>query len=223
MDEQARWRVSPASALAELAPPFAPNPWRSIWFSPRLTVRQLIEADGRPSWVPVFFLACLAGVLNVLNEQWANGQLHVPILAGTLATLVAVGLAGQFAGAWFLGVYGRWRGGVGTAQQLRIAYGWSGAPGAICFLIWPLVWIANGGPVRGFPSMQTGGQILAGVLYALTIITPWWSLVLGIAAVASVHRFSVWRAIECVVCVMFAVMTAFVIFALGIAGMRAVV
>ena len=57
METDPRWRVSAASAAAEevqsrAAPAEVPaelNPWRTIWFSPRVTVRYLIDAREPPS------------------------------------------------------------------------------------------------------------------------------------------------------------------------------
>ena len=55
MDQQARWHVSPASAVAaQDAPepePAPVNPWRGMWRSPQRTVRGLMAWEGRPSWI----------------------------------------------------------------------------------------------------------------------------------------------------------------------------
>jgi hypothetical protein len=45
-----------------------PTPWRTIWFSPRITIRRLIEADVRSSWVPVIVLAVTVLLLEFVQS-----------------------------------------------------------------------------------------------------------------------------------------------------------
>ena len=92
MEPDARWRVSSASATAEVAPT-EPNPWRTIWFSPRQTIRELLATDNRRSWLPPFLLFLLGNQLAQVNDLWAQGQVSLPVVVvgGSLGAALAFG------------------------------------------------------------------------------------------------------------------------------------
>src|SRR5215204_3538395 len=72
-DSESRWRVSAASAedapeTAETPPPIPLNPWLTMWWAPRRTVRSLVASEERPSWIPVVALAGInSSLLWLLN------------------------------------------------------------------------------------------------------------------------------------------------------------
>lgn len=55
------------------APPAA-RPWRTIWLSPRRTMRAILDGELRPTWVPVVGLASLNGALATIAVTLAEVQ-----------------------------------------------------------------------------------------------------------------------------------------------------
>ena len=196
LETETRWRVSAAS-MADQADTRELPPWRTIWFSPRRTIRRLLDTEPAPDWMP------LAGLyLGVLCLSVVNTWLQFPSTTGAdLIRLFALALAMWMTwlgpGMALLARYGRLRGGNGTTQQLRLAAVWCNVPvivGGLCLI--PL-WISTGG--AGFRLTRDELQpVIPTVLYLLTELSGYWTAILYIVAVAEVHQFSKWRAFESV-------------------------
>ena len=203
METDPRWRVSAASAAAEevqsrAAPAEVPaelNPWRTIWFSPRVTVRYLIDAEEPPGWVPVFALGTIGSLLDTVNSWWhaSAGQLFQ-----NLALAMLFGILGIWLSPVFMAFYGRRRGGVGRSSQIRVAYAWSSVPIVVGAVGWAPLWLAGG---VGYEMNAPGdsSQLVLDLIHLGILATFVWNLVILVAGLAEIHRFSVWRAIETVI------------------------
>ena len=226
METESRWRVSPASAdipADSLAAQGLAAPWRTIWFSPRRTIRQLLAMEDPPSWTPVYAVAVLAGWMDSVNSYWANGRLSAVVLVGLTALYIALVPLSLWLSTWFLAVYGRWRGGRGTAGQLRLAFGWSTAPLAITVVCWGLIWVLNGGPIDDDLAAESAGQIAALLLYFVIGVAQLWAGILCVPAIAEAHRFSLGKAFEAIVCTaVAAVLVLLASLALSVGALRAV-
>jgi hypothetical protein len=116
MESESRWRVSPASAAQASDIPdapelTAPNPWRTMWFSPRWTIRRIVDAEVRPSWVPVVALAILNGAIRSLqlepkDNSFSAAQSFYPVVIGGAQFVFAI-----VVGPILLAVVGGWLGG----------------------------------------------------------------------------------------------------------------
>jgi hypothetical protein len=212
-DIESRWRVSAASAT-DLPQPDAPSLWRTIWLSPRLTMRALINAEHPANWMPVYLLATLGAWLDMINTYWALERLSLPAVLRSAGIACVAGFAMLWTLAWVQGEFGRFRGGTGTARQLRMAFGWAYAPMLVSALCWVPIWAVSRGPFIEEAAVHSPSQVLAWIFYLYTAVAPWWSLILLVAAVAEVHRFSLWRSIDSLACALFVIfMTGFVVFA----------
>jgi hypothetical protein len=203
METDPRWRVSAASAAEEEVQsraaaaevPAELNPWRTIWFSPRVTVRYLIDAEEPPGWVPVFALGTIGSLLDTVNTWWhaSAGQLFQNLALATL-----FGILGIWLGPVFMAFYGRRRGGVGRSNQIRVAYAWSSVPIVVGAVGWLPLWLAGG---VGYEMNAPGDSSTLGLdlIHFGILATFVWNLVILVAGIAEIHRFSVWRAIETVI------------------------
>src|SRR5687768_14341988 len=95
------------------------RPWRTIWFSPRRTMRELLASDVRPAWTLVVSLAALHGALATLAGLAARGELSVgqaamPTIIGVLQVFFGV-LIGPF----LLAFSGGWFGGQADPDEIR--------------------------------------------------------------------------------------------------------
>ena len=133
----------------EVASGPGPSPWRTVWFSPRLTMRRVLAAEPRPSWTAVIALAALHQVFSSLQVDPVSGAFSanrsaMPAILGALQIVFGV-LVGPF----LLAFVGSWLSGEADADDLRHAVAWSYVPHAIFGLLWIPILIAFGGPPAG--------------------------------------------------------------------------
>ena len=173
----------------------APSPWRTMWFSPRLTVRRILDNEVRPSWVAVVALATVGLAFRSLQLD-ETGALSasrsmMPVLIEILQTIFGV-LIGPF----LLAIVGEWLGGEADASDLRHAVAWSYVPVAACSLLWIPILLTIG--TRAFSTNvdQFVGLEWLGVALMLVVnIGHVWSVPLMVGAVAAAQRFSIAKAI----------------------------
>jgi len=178
--------------------PALPNPWRTIWFSPRRTIRAIIDREDRPSFVGVIALAAVHQVLASLQIEPDDGTFSASRSAMPIAMGVIQLVFGILVGPFLLAFVGGWLGGEGDPADIRQGVAWSYVPHAIGGLFLIPVLIAYGGP----PSMEgpaTTVQWLAVPFALASLALTVWSGVLHVITLAEVNRFSILRAIACVV------------------------
>ena len=180
----------------------APRPWRTIWFSPRRTIRALVDADVRPSWVPVVALAVLHQVLaSILGVMAPDGTISsaratMPAIIGGLQVIFGV-LVGPF----ILAFTGGWFGGDADPDEIRQSVAWSYAPVAVATIFPVLIFALNTSLPR--ESIAAGEVTASGIGVALILLGSIvvyfavlvWAVVLQVATLAEVQRFSILRAI----------------------------
>lgn len=182
------------------------NPWYSLWFRPRKTIRQLLDTAYDEK--TLHKLVAVAGICSVINscESKSIGD----ILGTGYTTMVIVVLMALVLGpiGGYIGLYiesgliswtGKWIGGQGSDKDIRTAIAWSNVP-----LIWGLILIVlelilfgNEMFTKATPNIDS--NIFLGLLFALFMMADFiiaiWYLCIGIACLAEAQRFSVWRAI----------------------------
>ncbi len=170
-----------------------PNPWHTIWLSPRRTIRQIVDAEVRPSWAPVIALTALHQALMSLRAgpdgTLSFGDAVMPIVMGVVQLVFGI-LVGPF----LLAFVGGWLGGDADPVDIRQSVAWSNVPYAIAGLAWIPVLIAY----RGLPSAagtQNALQWLATPFAVAPFLGGLWTLVLQVITLAEVQRFSIVRAL----------------------------
>lgn len=197
------------------------TPWRTIWFSPRRTIRGILEAEVRPSWVPVVALAMLDAILQIANLAgtrligWRLWLLAVVV--AVCAMVMSIGL-----GPPVLSWHGRWRGGVGTTRDIRQSMAWSYAPLAVTAACWIPLWVATGGASYDYGSdLHPVIRAVTLPLYvAADLVAPIWAVGLAAVMLAEVQRYSIWRALDGLVLVAF--ITALVVLFTGLVFLAAI-
>jgi hypothetical protein len=187
----------PVDTLPVAAAP--PNPWRTMWFSPRVTMRRLLEAETRPSWIPVVALAAVSSALSSMQLDEAGAlsasRSAMPVIIGSLQVIFGV-LVGPF----LLAFVGGWLGGEADPADIREVLAWSYVPIAVGSVLWiPLV-LTLGTRAFGTDSEPlTGLQWLSVPLLLGIGVSYLWSLPLMVGGLAAVQRFSIGKAILCLV------------------------
>ena len=177
-----------------------PNPWRTIWLSPRITIRRLLEADVRPGWVPVVALTALASAFAATQVDPDSGTFSfarsmMPVILG-----IAQVIFGVVIGPFLLAFVGGWLGGEADPADIREAVAWSYVPVAVATVAWLPLLLAYGS--RAFTadlSPATPAQWAALPALLVLFATNLWSLVLLVATLAEVQRFSIAKAIACLI------------------------
>jgi Yip1 domain len=174
------------------------NPWLSIWFYPRDTIRWVVQNDPHKH---VTLLICLGGILQMVDRATTKNLGDVLPLSGVLAVIVLVGpILGLF-GTWLLThgirITGFWLGGKGDRRLIRAATAWASVP-VLTTLVTTGIYMSLLGR-EGFqsstpylntqPWLQTTVNIIGWIELTLTI----WSLLLQCNTIAEVQGFrSAW-------------------------------
>jgi len=182
------------------------NPWLSIWFHPRRTIRYIVETNPTEK---VHLLAALAGMVNLLDRamrgSWGDGMAWYLILIliavfGSLAGIVGVYIGGEI----FRWVGGK-LGGVATSQQVRAAIAWSYLPGIVSVIPVFIYILAvrqeaftSATPRLDALAAQSPGfsflMIFVGVwLVVIGVVLGVWQFVLLSKTLGEVLGFSSWR------------------------------
>ena len=183
------------------------NPWLSIWFRPRATIRYIVDTD--PAY-RVHLLAVLYGLVqgldSAINRSLGDlfpwyGVLLLVLIAGSLVG----GLLNLYVGSAILWWVGRKLGGRGTFDEVRAAYAWSFLPviaGGIFFVPYFLIFrgesFTSATPRVDALMSQSSAflfiMIAVGIWMVVgSIVLTIWQLVILSKTLAEVHGFSAWR------------------------------
>jgi len=74
--------------------PALPSPWLTTWFSPRRTIRRIVDAEAPPGWWPVIALALLGQVFALMQfDTYSQPETEMPL---ALVPLMLAALVGVF-------------------------------------------------------------------------------------------------------------------------------
>lgn len=113
------------------------HPFLTIWFSPRTTVRHLL--DHHPQY-GVLLLACIAGIGRVLDRASARDFGDRMPLGVILALALVFGPLGGLFSLWLFSHLirwtGSWIGGTADRQSLKTAMTWAMIPSIVSLVLW---------------------------------------------------------------------------------------
>jgi Yip1 domain len=178
---------------ATVAP--GPRPWRTIWFSPRVTIRSVLETAERPTWIPVVALAVASSVISA-SQADESGAFSVsrsvmPMILGALNLVYGVIIA-PFVAA----IVGGWLGGEADPSKLREAIAWSYVPIAASSALWIPILLMLG--MRAFaagPEPLAGFELIGAVFLIVIAASYIWSIPLQVGGLAAAQRFSIGKGI----------------------------
>lgn len=179
----------------------APNPWRTVWFSPRRTIREIVAAEERPNWIPVVVLTALVAGARALQVEPAEGTISGSRSMMPLIISMAQVVFGVLVGPFLLAFVGGWLGGEADPDELRHVVVWSQLPNiAAAAITLPVMLMMFGARALAPATLTADGlsmwPALAVIVLALVEIgAVCWGFVLHTGMLAEVQRFSVWRAL----------------------------
>lgn len=165
-----------------------------VWFRPRASVRQGIEARRH---VLAFVLLGLGGAVSALLDDgwlgaWAEGRFGYAAFVAALIVggTIVVGAVSAALYAWV----GRRFGGSGRSDDLLVVTGFAQVPSISVLPVILLALILFGPELVTAPE---GAGVVALVLLAAGVLVPMalWSLVVWVAGIAEAHRIGIGRAL----------------------------
>jgi hypothetical protein len=187
------------------------SPWVTMLFSPRATIRHIIDT-GRGGEVSllvvlsgvVFGLARMADRSAGEKEDLSTIIIFSAILGPILNSLMFV------IGSALLRGTGSWLGGRASTPEIRAAMAWSTVPVIYGLPLW-VVMIALMGRelfMKAYPSTESNAMlaITLTVLMVLFLGLEVWMVVLFLASLSEVQGFSVWKALANTMLVLLAVL-----------------
>ena len=176
------------------------NPLLTIWFSPRETIKTVLLKDTHNY---IYLFVVTAGILNILaNASDKNlgekASMQVIFLSAILAGPVLMYIS-IVVWSWLLSVTGKWLGGIAHTHELRVANFWGCVPSAVELLIY-LVIIALAGKELFVADADIFGDnyFMASLvmgLFGAYLVATGWRIVLTVALIAEVQKFSILRAL----------------------------
>jgi hypothetical protein len=184
MDEQ-QFEVNQDAVPEEPTPG---NPFTSIFFHPRRTIRCIVNKDVTHH---VLLLFILSTMVDLFINVWGKNSATMSIGTALAGSIVAGCIIGYFA-LKFLGMLyawtGSWFGGQASRDEIRAALAWTKMPTFVFLGFW-ILHIAAFRFVRSEDIMMGIDFAFWGIAAVLGI----WSLFMVCHAVGEVHQFSAWK------------------------------
>ena len=180
----------------------APSPLKTIWTTPRETVRRIIERD--PAY-GVILITCLLGLdrslSNAMNRNLGDrfSTSSILLLACVLGPLG--GLLTLWIGSYLIRWTGTWLGGTASRAHLRTAMAWSGIPALVAMPLWIPELLVFGSELFTAETSRIDDSpaklaLLVG-FSLIELVLGIWSFVLLCHTVAEVQTYrSAWRALS---------------------------
>ena len=178
----------------------APNPFISIWTSPRDTIRRIVEHDPEHK---VLLITCLAGIANLLGE-YSSKSMGDRYEVTTLLILSVIlgpifGVIGLYVGAWLIRLTGKWVGGKASLEHLRTSIAWANVPMIMVLVLFIPEFLIYGPDLfttEMYSVISSDAMYYSFMGFMLLEFTlAVWSLVILIKGVAQVQGFSSWVAL----------------------------
>ena len=178
------------------APGHEVNPWTSIWIKPRATVRSAIS--NKPMKFAII-LASIAGVTQLLDRAMDK---DLGDSMSTMAILLLAILAGPILGliGWWISsgvayIVGKWVGGIGSFEEMKMAVGLSSIPIVVSIGLYLLDLLFLGDAL--FMDVEVSMFQFLWLLFSVicSAVLSVWSIVILIKGIAEVHLFSSWKAV----------------------------
>lgn len=189
----------PFAMLRDRGPVEEVNPFVSIWFRPRVTVRWIVHSNPT---LHLWLLAGLAGIADSFDNAVDRDAGDVMSLPAILALVIALGplfgIVQILIYAALIRWTGKWLGGIAESEDVRAALAWGGMPAVASLLLWAIQISLFGNTVfeSGDPLLKQTG-FLDVVSFLITLgeaILGIWYLVLVCNTVAEVQGYqSAWK------------------------------
>lgn len=181
--------------------------WLRIFLKPRSTFRYVVEHTSMnyATWIAVVF-----GVLSMLTSSMENSR---SIVVDILVAITLGSVTGLI--IWLIGYklnfhIGRWFGGTGSKEEMKIATAWAFIPSITgTVLVYLPMTAIYGDSSFYYGNLDYPFQAMILLLGELMGVL---SLIINIIAISEIHKLSIWKSVMvCIIPGVFLVMFAGVI------------
>ncbi len=175
-------------------------PWKTIWFSPKKTVEQIVLTNKRRGLHLLAFLYGFAFCLGLARSMFLGtsySALFIFIASAILAWPIGYAIL-SVSSALFYWI-GKWFKGTATFCEVRAAIFWSNAPSLITAISWMALVGYFGGVVftQEFMVMHAskGQLVFAQIVSVVQMAMGVWGIVIFLSGYSQVEGFSRWMAL----------------------------
>lgn len=168
------------------------NPWLCMWFSPRKTIRWVVDHNPKYGVIWLSGIYVLQSLLFYLNF-WSLGLRASPyvLLIPSLLLSPALGFVWVMFYGWILRFTGRWLGGKAFPSHVRAALAWSRLPLILSLLVWLFLWKLD--PKNLF--IQYGPGLISEIFMSSLFLVEGWAFVLFVQSLSVIQDFGITRTI----------------------------
>ncbi|MBE1556110.1 Yip1 family protein [Sporosarcina limicola] len=177
------------------------NPWLSVWVKPRKTMRYVIETKSMQYMLIVVLISGVIDILDKASNKNLGDSFALPLII--LMALVLGPLFGWIGWWTSSGIsywVGKWFGGQGSFDDLRMAFAVSYIPLVLLGVFWIFdILIVGAALFTEAPEVPYSQIVWLIIRSIISVIVGIWSTVILINTVAEAHRFSAWKAFATII------------------------
>lgn len=180
--------------------PLGINPWITIWYKPRDTIRKIVNFNPKYQFLILSFFYGLPTLFHLAQNYSLAEQYDIAgivIVALVLATFV--GMLGITIASALLYWTGKWIGGNAKYIKVRTAVSWSNVPNIIAIVVWAIFIYFFGEQVfiESFNELDFTGPnftLAAGGFFIQGVLAVW-SFIILVKGLGQVNGFSTWKGV----------------------------
>lgn len=198
------------------------NPFKTIWFRPRATIRQIISTNPA---LHLLLLVALGGITQTLDRASSrNAADSLPlVLVFIIACLLGPlgGMLSLWIGSHLIRLTGSWMGGIGNREHIKAAIVWAAVPGICTLPLWipKLLLLGSDMFTEASPRHEAQPWLIFAVLPFLLaeLVLSVWSYVLICNTIAEVQGFrSAWAGLGNLLLAGMVIFAALIVFLVGV-------
>lgn len=176
------------------------NPWFTMWYKPRETVRKIVKYNPKYLVLPLAMIGGFAQVIDRAAVRSLGDQLSVStIFIFALVGGPLLGILSLYVFSALLRWTGKWIGGKASSEHIRTALAWSIVPS-----VWALILLVPELALFGkelftsiTPKIDSSLTLIALLFLfgAIEIGIGIWSFIISLKSIGEVQGFSAWKAL----------------------------
>jgi hypothetical protein len=173
------------------------NPWFTIWFSPKETLRAIVDFDPKYRFLLMSFIYGFVWMLS-MSQTLSLGHYYGPIVLSIASIVLAIpiGYCLMSISTLFFHLVGKVFKGRASFMEVRAAVAFANIPSIVTILTWIILMFAYGDRIFMADKGKIGASFgLVDGMFIVQVIIAVWSLAILLFGLAEVQKFSIYRAV----------------------------